>query len=156
VIGRVSMKERTFIMFKPDAVQRGLMGTIMTRLEAKGFKPIAMKFMRIPRELAERHYGEHKGKSFFEPLLQYITSGPSLCMVWEGDNIVSVMRNMMGATNPQDAAPGTIRGDFGQQTGRNLIHGSDSPESAKREIELFFNDYELQSFDMSVDPWLFE
>ena len=150
------MKERTFIMLKPDAVQRGLMGTIMTRLEAKGFKPIAIKFMRIPRELAERHYGEHKGKSFFEPLLQYITSGPSLCMVWEGDNIVSVMRNMMGATNPQDAAQGTIRGDFGQHTGRNLIHGSDSPESAKREIELFFNDYELQSFEMSADPWLFE
>lgn len=150
------MIERTFVMFKPDAVQRGLMGSIMARLEAKGFKPIAMKFMRIPRELAERHYAEHKGKSFFEPLLAYITSGPSLCMVWEGDNIISVMRNMMGATNPQDAVPGTIRGDFGQQTGRNLIHGSDSPESAKHEIELFFNDYELQSFEKSVDGWLYE
>jgi nucleoside-diphosphate kinase len=150
------MIERTFVMFKPDAVQRGLMGPIMVRLEAKGFKPIAMKFMRIPRELAERHYAEHKGKSFFEPLLTYITSAPSLCMVWEGDNIISVMRNMMGATNPQDAVPGTIRGDFGQQTGRNLIHGSDSPESAKREIELFFNDYELQSYEKSVDGWLYE
>ena len=139
-----------------DAVQRGIMGRIMCRLEDKGFKPIAMKLMRIPRELAERHYGEHKGKSFYEPLLEYITSGPSLCMVWEGDNIISVMRNMMGATNPQDASSGTIRGDFGQQTGRNIIHGSDSPESAKREIELFFNDYELQSYGMSVDRWLFE
>jgi len=150
------MIERTFLMFKPDAVQRGIMGRIMCRLEDKGFKPIAMKLMRIPRELAERHYGEHKGKSFYEPLLEYITSGPSLCMVWEGDNIISVMRNMMGATNPQDASSGTIRGDFGQQTGRNIIHGSDSPESAKREIELFFNDYELQSYGMSVDRWLFE
>jgi len=150
------MIERTFLMFKPDTVQRGIMGRIMCRLEDKGFKPIAMKLMRIPRELAERHYGEHKGKSFYEPLLEYITSGPSLCMVWEGDNIISVMRNMMGATNPQDASSGTIRGDFGQQTGRNIIHGSDSPETAKREIELFFNDYELQSYGMSVDRWLFE
>ncbi len=152
----VIMIERTFLMFKPDAVQRGIMGRIMCRLEDKGFKPIAMKLMRIPRELAERHYGEHKGKSFYEPLLEYITSGPSLCMVWEGDNIISVMRNMMGVTNPQDASSGTIRGDFGQQTGRNIIHGSDSPETAKREIELFFNDYELQSYGMSVDRWLFE
>jgi nucleoside-diphosphate kinase len=150
------MIERTFIMFKPDAVQRGLMGMIMNRMEQKGFKPIAMKFMRIPRELAERHYAEHKGKSFYEPLLKYITSGPSLCMVWEGDNIISTMRNMMGATDPQDAATGTIRGDFGQQTGRNLIHGSDSAESARREIDLFFNDYELQSYERSIDPWLFE
>ena len=150
------MIERTFLMFKPDAVQRGIMCRIMCRLEDKGFKPIAMKLMRIPRELAERHYGEHKGKSFYEPLLEYITSGPSLCMVWEGDNIISVIRNMMGATNPQDAPSGTIRGDFGQQTGRNIIHGSDSPETAKREIELFFNDYELQSYGMSVDRWLFE
>jgi len=152
----IIMIERTFLMFKPDAVQRGIMGRIMCRLEDKGFKPIAMKLMRIPRELAERHYGEHKGKSFYEPLLEYITSGPSLCMVWEGDNIISVMRNMMGVTNPQDASSGTIRGDFGQQTGRNIIHGSDSPETAKREIELFFNDYELQSYGMSVDRWLFE
>jgi nucleoside-diphosphate kinase len=150
------MIERTFIMFKPDAVQRGLLGALMSRMERKGFKPVAMKFMRIPKELAERHYGEHKGKSFYEPLLEYITSGPSLCMVWEGDNIISSMRNMMGATNPQDANPGTIRGDFGQQTGRNIIHGSDSTDSAKREIDLFFNDYELQSYERSVDPWLFE
>jgi len=150
------MIERTFVMIKPDAVQRGLIGAIISRLEAKGFKPLAMKFMRLPRELAERHYAEHRGKSFFESLIKYITSGPVLCMVWEGDNIISSLRNMMGATNPQDALPGTIRGDFGQQTGRNLIHGSDSPESAKREINLFFNDYEIQSYDRSVDEWLFE
>lgn len=150
------MIEKTFVMIKPDAVQRGLIGAIISRLEAKGFKPLAMKFMRLPRELAERHYAEHKGKSFFEPLIKYITSGPVLCMVWEGDNIISSLRNMMGATNPQDAPPGTIRGDFGQQTGRNLIHGSDSPESAKREINLFFNDYEILSYDRAVDEWLFE
>lgn len=150
------MIEKTFVMIKPDAVQRGLIGAIISRLEAKGFKPLAMKFMRLPRELAERHYAEHKGKSFFEPLIEYITSGPVLCMVWEGDNIISSLRNMMGATNPQDAPPGTIRGDFGQQTGRNLIHGSDSPESAKREINLFFNDYEILSYDRAVDEWLFE
>ena len=150
------MIERTYVMLKPDAVQRGLMGQIIARLEAKGLKPLAMKFMRIPKELAERHYGEHKGKSFFEPLISYIISGPVLCMAWEGDNAIQVCRTLMGKTNPQDAVPGTIRGDFGIQTGRNLIHGSDSTESAKREIELFFNDYELQKYDRCVEQWLYE
>ncbi|MDH7509135.1 MAG: nucleoside-diphosphate kinase [Methanomassiliicoccales archaeon] len=150
------MIERTFVMLKPDAIQRGLIGTIISRLEARGFKPVAMKFMRIPRELAERHYAEHKGKSFFPGLIDYITSGPVLCMVWEGENIITALRTMMGKTNPQDAAPGTIRGDFAQQTGRNLIHGSDSPESAKREIALFFNDYELQDYKRTIDPWVYE
>ncbi|MBC7108525.1 MAG: nucleoside-diphosphate kinase [Methanomassiliicoccales archaeon] len=150
------MIERTFVMLKPDAIQRGLIGAIISRLEARGFKPVAMKLMRIPRELAERHYAEHKGKSFFPGLIDYITSGPVLCMVWEGENIITALRTMMGKTNPQDAAPGTIRGDFAQQTGRNLIHGSDSPESAKREIALFFNDYELQDYKKTIDPWLYE
>ncbi len=150
------MMEKTFVMLKPDAVQRGLMGDIIGRLEDKGFKPLAMKFMQIPKELAQRHYAEHKDKSFFESLIEYITSGPVLCMVWEGDNIISVLRTMMGVTNPQDAAPGTIRGDLGQQTGRNLIHGSDSSEAARREIELFFNDYEIQSYERSQREWLFE
>ena len=148
--------ERTFVMLKPDAVQRGLMGDIVKRIEAKGYKPVAMKFLRVPVEQAERHYAEHKGKPFFDSLIAYMTSGPVLMMVWEGDNIIASMRNMMGKTNPNDAAPGTIRGDFAQQTGRNIIHGSDSPESAKREIELFFNDYELQDWDSSVSEWLFE
>lgn len=150
------MIERTFVMLKPDAVQRGLMGEILGRIEAKGFKPLAMKLMWIPKDLAERHYAEHKGKSFFPPLIEYITSGPVLCMVWEGDNTISVLRTMMGATNPQDALPGTIRGDLAQQTGRNLIHGSDSAESAKREIGLFFNDYEVLSWDQSSRAWLLE
>lgn len=150
------MIERTFVMLKPDAIQRGLTGEIIGRLEARGFKPISMKFMRIPREIAERHYAEHRGKSFFPSLVEYVTSGPVLCMIWEGENIIMALRGMMGKTNPQDAAPGTIRGDLAQQTGRNLIHGSDSPESARREIGLFFNDYELHEHKMSIEPWLFE
>ncbi len=148
--------ERTFIMLKPDAVQRGLMGEILRRIEAKGFKPVAMKFMHIPKELAERHYQEHKGKPFFPGLIEYITSGPVLVMVWEGDNVIGSMRNMMGKTNPKEASPGTIRGDLAQQTGRNLIHGSDSKESADREITLFFNDYELQTWSRTVEPWMYE
>ncbi len=148
--------ERTFVMLKPDAVQRGLMGEILRRIEAKGFKPVAMKFMHIPKELAERHYQEHKGKPFFPSLIEYITSGPVLVMVWEGDGAIASMRGMMGKTNPKEAAPGTIRGDLGQQTGRNLVHGSDSKESADREINLFFNDYELQTWSRSVDSWLYE
>ncbi len=152
----MAMIERTYVMLKPDAVQRGLMGEILQRLESKGLRPIAMKFMRIPKELAERHYGEHRGKSFFAPLIEYITSGPVLCMVWEGENAVASVRALMGKTNPQEAAVGTIRGDLAQQTGRNLVHGSDSVESAKREIQLFFNEYELVDWKRSVDAWLFE
>ncbi len=125
-------------------------------MERKGYKPVAMKFMRLPKELAERHYAEHKGKGFYPGLIQYITSGPSLVMVWEGDDVVTGMRAMMGKTNPKEAAYGTIRGDLSIQTGRNLIHGSDSAESAKREIEIFFNDYELQSYTRSADPWVYE
>ncbi len=150
------MIERTFLMLKPDAVQRGLMGEILGRIEAKGHKPVALKFMRIPKELAERHYGEHKGKPFFPGLIEYMTSGPVLVMVWEGENIIASMRTMMGATNPQNAAVGTVRGDLAQQTGRNLIHGSDGPESAKREIDLFFTGHELQDWKRSLDPWFLE
>ena len=150
------MIEKTYVMIKPDGVQRGFVGRIVQRFEDRGLNVCAMKMMRIPRELAERHYEEHKGKAFFEPLLAYITSGPVVCMVVEGENAVAMCRAMMGKTNPQDAAPGTIRGDFGQVTGRNLIHGSDSPESAKREIKLFFNDYEIQKYDQADEAWLFE
>jgi nucleoside-diphosphate kinase len=150
------MIEKTFAMVKPDGVQRGLVGKIVQRFEERGLKISAMKMMHIPRELAERHYEEHKGKGFYEPLLSYITSGPVVCMVIEGENAVAGVRAMMGKTNPQDAAPGTIRGDFSQVTGRNIVHGSDSPESAKREINLFFNDYEIQKFDKLDEPWLFE
>ncbi len=150
------MMERTFVMVKPDGVQRALVGEIVSRFERRGFKLVGMKMMRIPRELAERHYEEHRDKPFFAPLLAYITSGPAVCMVVEGENAVAVVRSMMGKTNPQDATPGTIRGDFAQVTGRNIIHGSDSSESARREISLFFNDYELQKYERPDEGWLFE
>ena len=132
------MAERTFLMLKPDAIQRGLMGEILGRIEAKGYKPVAMKFMRLPKELAERHYAEHKGKPFFPGLIEYITSGPVVKMVVSGEGAVKKMRTLMGATNPAEAAPGTIRGDFGLIMDENVIHGSDSPESAEREIGIFF------------------
>ena len=150
------MIERTFVMIKPDGVNRGMAGEIISRFERRGIKICAVKMMRVQKELAERHYAEHKGKSFFEPLLSYITSGPVICMVLDGDNVISIARTMMGRTNPQDADPGTIRGDFAMQTGRNIIHGSDSSESAKREIELFFNDYEILKYDKSDEPWIYE
>ncbi|MGQ9588119.1 MAG: nucleoside-diphosphate kinase [Thermoplasmata archaeon] len=150
------MIEKTFVMIKPDGVQRGLMGKIIDRFESRGFKVCALKMMKIPRELAERHYEEHKGKPFYEPLLSHITSGPVICLVLEGENSVAAVRAMIGRTNPQDAAPGTIRGDFAQVTGRNIVHGSDSSESAKREIKLFFNDYEIQKYDRIDEALLFE
>ena len=150
------MIEKTFAMVKPDGVQRGLVGKILARFEDRGLKVTALKLMKIPRELSERHYEEHKGKSFYEPLLSYITSGPVVCMVLEGENAVAAVRAMMGKTNPQDAAPGTIRAGFRQVTGRNIVHGSDSPESAKREIKLFFNDYEMQKYEKINEAWLFE
>ena len=148
--------ERTYLMIKPDAVQRGLIGDIISRFEKKGLKLVAMKFMRIPKETAETHYGEHKGKKFYDPLIAYITSGPSVAMVWEGEDAVSVCRNMMGKTNPKESAPGTIRGDYGIQTGRNIIHGSDSPDSAKREISIFFRPEELAAYDRTADHWIYE
>ncbi len=150
------MIEKTFMMIKPDGVERGIVGKIVQRLEERGLKICAMKMMKIPRELAERHYQEHKGKGFYDPLLDYITSGPVVCMVLEGENAVASSRAMMGKTNPQDASPGTIRGDFAQVTGRNIVHGSDSSESAKREINLFFNDYEIQKYEKIDEAWLFE
>jgi len=150
------MIEKTFVMVKPDGVQRGLIGRIVQRFEDRGLKICAVKMIRIPRELAERHYEEHKGKGFYEPLLSYVTSGPVVCMVLEGENAIAAVRTMMGRTNPQDAAPGTIRGDLSQVTGRNIVHGSDSSESAKREIKLFFNDYEIQKYDKIDESWLYE
>lgn len=143
-------------MVKPDGVQRGLCGEIISRLEKKGLKPVAMKLMTIPKETAETHYGEHKGKGFFGSLISFITSGPVLAMVWEGDNAVAICRNMMGKTNPQESAPGTIRGDFGMVLGMNLIHGSDSPESAAREISIFFKPEDLISYERSADKWIYE
>jgi nucleoside-diphosphate kinase len=148
--------ERTYLMVKPDGVQRGLCGEIVSRFEKKGLKLIAMKLMIIPKDVAENHYGEHKGKKFYDSLISYITSGPVLAMVWEGENAVSICRNMMGKTNPAESAPGTIRGDYGMVTGLNIIHGSDSVESAEREIKIFFKPEELVSYDRTADRWTYE
>ena len=148
--------ERTYLMVKPDGVQRGICGEIVSRFEKKGLKLVAMKLMVIPKEVAENHYGEHKERPFFPSLINYITSGPVLAMVWEGESAVSVCRNMMGKTNPKESAPGTIRGDFGMQTGMNIIHGSDSVESAEREISIFFRPEELVSYEKTIQSWIYE
>lgn len=149
-------RERTFIMIKPDAVQRGLIGEIINRFVKKGYKLVAMKLMQIPRSLAEQHYREHKDKPFFESLIQYTTSAPVVAMVWEGKEIVATARVMIGATNPLQAAPGSIRGAYGVDLGRNVIHGSDSKESAKREIELFFKPEEILTYSLTLENWLYE
>lgn len=148
--------EKTYLMIKPDGVQRGLVGEIVSRFEKKGLKLVAAKLMTIPKEVAENHYGEHKGKPFFPSLISYITSGPVFAMVWEGENAVQVCRNMMGKTNPQDSAPGTIRGDYCLVTGLNIIHGSDSPASAEREIGIFFKPEELVNYSKDSDKWIYE
>ena len=132
--------ERTFAMIKPDGVKRGLVGTVVSRIEAKGFRIVGMKQMLIPREMAERHYGEHQGKPFFAGLVSFITSGPVVAMVLEGENAIAGWRGMMGATNPKDAAAGTIRGDFATVIDENVAHGSDAPATAEREIGIFFGD----------------
>ena len=148
--------EQTYLMIKPDGVQRGLCGEILSRFEKKGLKIVAMKLMVIPKETAENHYAEHKERPFFPSLISYITSGPVLAMVLEGENAVSVCRNMMGKTNPSESAPGTIRGDYAMVTGLNIIHGSDSPESAKREISIFFKPAELVTYARTSDKWISE
>ncbi|MCA0970347.1 nucleoside-diphosphate kinase [Halobacillus litoralis] len=147
--------EKTFLMVKPDGVQRNLVGDILTRFERKGFKLVGAKLMVIPASLAEQHYGEHKGKPFFGELVDFITSGPVFAMVWEGEEVIATARQMMGATKPQDAAPGTIRGDFGVTVGKNVIHGSDSPESAEREINLFFDAEQLVDYKKENLAWVY-
>ena len=148
--------ERTLVLLKPDAVQRALVGEIVSRLERKGMRFAAMKLMRVSEELAHRHYGEHEGKPFFADLVSFITSGPVLAMIVEGENAVALVRSLMGATNPADALPGTVRGDLGIAIGMNLIHGSDSLESAARETALFFGDGETLDYERDVDRWITE
>lgn len=143
-------------MVKPDGVQRNLIGEIVSRFEKKGLKIVGLKMLRISRELAERHYGEHRGKPFFEPLVEYITSGPVVAMALEGKDAVSTAREMMGATNPLKAAQGTIRGTFGMDIGRNVVHGSDSAENAARELGLFFAPGEIVDYKRDLDNWLYE
>ncbi len=148
--------ERTFIAIKPDGVQRGLVGEIICRFEAKGFTLVGLKFMKVSRELAEQHYDVHREKPFFGGLVEFITSVPVAAMVWEGDGVVASARKMIGATNPLTAEPGTIRGDYGVNIGRNLIHGSDAVETAQREIALWFKEDELVNWQPTVSGWIRE
>lgn len=148
--------ERTLVIIKPDGVQRGLIGPILTRFENRGLRTVSMKFMQIDRALAERHYAIHKGKFFYEDLVRYITSGPVVVMVLEGPEAIKVVRAMVGATRPHEAAPGTIRGDFALTGLRNLIHASDSPDTAAAEIGLFFTPDEIVSYTRELDKWILE
>jgi len=150
------MLERTFIMLKPDAVQRGLAGEMIARFEKKGFKLVGMKLIQVDRTLAEEHYAEHRGKGFFEPTVAYIMSSPVVALVWEGKNVVAMARELMGATNPANANPGSIRGMYAMDISRNVIHGSDSVTSAEREIALYFKSEELVDYRKASDEWLSE
>ena len=148
--------ERTFVIVKPDGVQRGLVGEIIARLERRGLRLAAAKFMAVSQELAETHYGIHKGKPFYDGLIEYITSAPVMAMVWEGPNAVVAVRQTMGATRPTEAAPGSVRHDFGLEVGRNITHASDSVENGKLETELWFKAEELVEWQRDVDRWIFE
>lgn len=148
--------ERTLVIIKPDGLQRGLVGEIIGRLERRGLKIVGLDVRLIERSLAERHYAEHEGKGFYLSLVDYITSGPVVTMVLEGPEAIAVTRSTVGATKPAAAAPGTIRGDFGLTVGRNLIHASDKPESAAREIELFFGGRSLATYGLDLDRWILD
>lgn len=148
--------ERTLVLIKPDGVQRGLIGPIIERLERRGLKLLGLKFMQMSRSLAEQHYGVHREREFYNDLVNYIVSGPIVAMVWEGKDAIQTVRTTMGTTNPANAAPGTIRGDFGVEIGRNLVHGSDGPESAAGEVALFFSEDELVTWERVTDKWIRE
>ncbi|MEO1620213.1 MAG: nucleoside-diphosphate kinase [Cyanobacteria bacterium J06632_3] len=147
--------EKSFIMIKPDGVQRGLVGDIISRFESKGFTLVGLKQMSVSRELAESHYAVHKERPFFSGLVDYIISAPVVAMVWEGEGVIASARKLIGATNPLDAEPGTIRGDYGITIGRNIIHGSDAPETAASEIKLWFGS-DLCDWEPTLKPWLYE
>lgn len=148
------MRERTFCLVKPDGVQRGLVGEIVGRLEKRGLQLVALKMVRISRPLAEKYYAEHRSKPFFAGLVEYVTSGPSVAMLWDGENAVAIVRKTMGATDPSKAEPGTIRADLGLKIDRNVIHGSDSVESANREAALFFEGAEIHPYTRPHDAWI--
>ncbi|ACA98818.1 MULTISPECIES: nucleoside-diphosphate kinase [Cyanophyceae] len=148
--------ERTFVMVKPDGVQRGLVGDVIRRFEAKGFKLVGLKLVSVSRELAEQHYGVHRERPFFGSLVEFIISVPVVAMVWEGKGAIAAARKIIGATNPLEAEPGTIRGDFGVDIGRNLIHGSDGPDTAASEIALWFSESELANWEPATKAWLYE
>jgi len=148
--------EKTFVMVKPDGVERGLMGEVVARLERRGLRMVAAKFMWVGQELAEKHYAVHKGKPFYEGLIKYITSAPVLAMVWEGPNAVAAVRQTMGSTRPTEAAPGSLRHDFALMVGRNLTHASDSVENGELEVALWFKPQELVAWEREVDRWIYE
>lgn len=148
--------ERTFLMIKPDGVQRNLVGEIIQRFETKGFTLVGLKMMQVSSELAEKHYAVHKERPFFRSLVDFITSSPVVAMVWEGEGVIASARKIIGATNPLNAEPGTIRGDFGISVGRNLIHGSDGPDTARDEVSLWFSDAELADWTPAITPWVVE
>ncbi|AKO93967.1 nucleoside-diphosphate kinase [Priestia filamentosa] len=148
--------EKTFIMVKPDGVQRNIVGDVVTRFEKKGFQLVGAKLMHVSEDLAKEHYKEHKEKPFFGELVDFITSSPVFAMVWEGENAVTVARKMLGKTNPAEAEVGTIRGDYGLQVAKNVVHGSDSNESATREISLFFEESELVNYTKLINDWVYE
>jgi nucleoside-diphosphate kinase len=148
--------ERTLVLVKPDGVQRGLMGEVIRRLERRGLRLVAAKFMRVSQELAETHYAIHKGKPFYESLIEYITSAPVMAMVWEGPNAIAAVRQTMGATRPTEADPGSIRHDFALEIGRNLTHASDTTENSEKEVALWFKLGELVDWKRQTDQWIFE
>ena len=148
--------ERTLVLVKPDGVQRGLIGEILSRLERRGLRLAGGKFMAVSQELAETHYAIHKGKPFYDGLIEYITSAPVMAMVWEGPNAIAAVRQTMGATRPTEAAPGSVRHDFGLEVGRNLTHASDSVENGEKETALWFKAEELVKLQRDVDRWIFE
>lgn len=148
--------ERTLVLVKPDGTQRGLAGEVLSRLERRGLKVVGAKLIHVERSLAEQHYAEHVGKPFYEGLIDFITSAPVLALAMEGERAVEISRQTMGATDPAKAAPGTIRGDLGLTVGRNLVHGSDSPERAKEEVALWFDASELADYSQTLEPWLIE
>jgi nucleoside-diphosphate kinase len=149
--------ERTFVAVKPDGVERGLVGEILLRFERRGLTLVGLKIMNVSQKQAEEHYGEHKGKPFFDGLVKHITSGPIVAMVWEGKDAVALTRSTIGATNPVAAAPGSIRGDLSVDIARNIVHGSDSPENAIRETNIFFSKEELlPSKEKTIDKWVWE
>jgi len=148
--------EKTLVLIKPDGVQRGLIGEIIKRLENRGLRLIGAKFIQVSRELAEEHYGIHKGKAFYESLLDYITSAPVMAMAWDGPSAVAAIRQTMGATRPTEAAPGSVRHDFGLEIGRNLTHASDSVENGEKEVSLWFSKDELVDWNQTISPWVLE
>jgi nucleoside-diphosphate kinase len=148
--------ERSLVLVKPDGVQRGLIGEVISRLERRGLRLIAARFMQVSQELAKTHYAIHKGKPFFEGLIAYITSAPVMAMVWEGPDAVAAIRQTMGATRPNEAAPGSLRHDFALEVGRNLTHASDSVENGQQEVALWFKPDELVEWSRAIDPWIFE